>query len=185
MAVTGAPAERDALGELTPQQRQIVRLASDGLTDREIGDRLFLSPRTVSSHLYRSYPKLGVASRHQLRDVIARASTRKRRKPDSSLVASPEQPRAFLAGKCSKPSDTPPPRSRRRLRPCEVTRAHKKDTSVNFTRIGRPGRLGQRRVREIVPGVFRVGTTFLGCYAVEDAGAYTFIDAGLPGYGPR
>ena len=75
VAVTGAPAKPDALGELTPQQRQIVRLASDGLTDREIGDRLFLSPRTVSSHLYRSYPKLGVASRHQLRDVIARAST--------------------------------------------------------------------------------------------------------------
>ena len=75
VAVTGAPAKPDALGELTPQQRQIVRLASDGLTDREIGDRLFLSPRTVSSHLYRSYPKLGVASRHQLRDVITRAST--------------------------------------------------------------------------------------------------------------
>ena len=75
VAVTGAPGEPDALGELTPQQRQIVRLAGDGLTDREIGDRLFLSPRTVSSHLYRSYPKLGVASRHQLRDVIARAST--------------------------------------------------------------------------------------------------------------
>ncbi len=75
VAVAGAPAEPDALGELTPQQRQIVRLASDGLTDREIGDRLFLSPRTVSSHLYRSYPKLGVASRHQLHGVIARAST--------------------------------------------------------------------------------------------------------------
>jgi DNA-binding CsgD family transcriptional regulator len=73
--MTGAPAEPDALGELTPQQRQIVRLASDGLTDREIGDRLFLSPRTVSSHLYRSFPKLGVAGRHQLRDVIARAGT--------------------------------------------------------------------------------------------------------------
>jgi DNA-binding CsgD family transcriptional regulator len=73
-AVGGAP-ERDALEELTPQQRQIVRLASDGLTDREIGDRLFLSPRTVGSHLYRSYPKLGVASRHQLRDVIALASS--------------------------------------------------------------------------------------------------------------
>ena len=75
VAVPGAPGKPDALGELTPQQRQIVRLASDGLTDREIGDRLFLSPRTVSSHLYRSYPKLGVASRHQLRDVIARASS--------------------------------------------------------------------------------------------------------------
>jgi DNA-binding CsgD family transcriptional regulator len=75
VAVAGSPGDRDALGELTPQQRQIVRLASDGLTDREIGDRLFLSPRTVSSHLYRSYPKLGVASRHQLRDVIALTST--------------------------------------------------------------------------------------------------------------
>ena len=75
VAVTGAPRAPDALGELTPQQRQIVRLASDGLTDREIADRLFLSPRTVSSHLYRSYPKLGVASRHQLRDVIALTST--------------------------------------------------------------------------------------------------------------
>jgi DNA-binding CsgD family transcriptional regulator/tetratricopeptide (TPR) repeat protein len=75
VAVADAPAERDALGELTPQQRQIVRLAGDGLTNRQIGDRLFLSPRTVSSHLYRSYPKLGVAGRHQLRDVIALTST--------------------------------------------------------------------------------------------------------------
>jgi glyoxylase-like metal-dependent hydrolase (beta-lactamase superfamily II) len=46
-------------------------------------------------------------------------------------------------------------------------------------------KLGQPWTREIVPGVFRVGTTFLGCYAVEDAGAYTFIDAGLPGYWPQ
>lgn len=41
---------------------------------------------------------------------------------------------------------------------------------------------GQPWSREIGPGVFRVGTTYVGCYAVEDAGAYTFIDAGLPGY---
>ena len=76
VAIAGAPGAPDALAELTPQQRQIVRLAGDGLTDREIADRLYLSPRTVSSHLYRSYPKLGVASRHQLRDVLALASTR-------------------------------------------------------------------------------------------------------------
>jgi DNA-binding CsgD family transcriptional regulator len=73
VAVAGSVGERDALEELTPQQRQIVRLASEGLTNREIADRLFLSPRTVSSHLYRSFPKLGVADRHQLRDVIARS----------------------------------------------------------------------------------------------------------------
>jgi len=56
---------------------------------------------------------------------------------------------------------------------------------VNITRIEQPGRLGQPWVREIGPGVFRLGTTFLGCYAVEDAGAYTFIDVGLPGYWPQ
>ena len=56
---------------------------------------------------------------------------------------------------------------------------------MDMTRIAQPGRLGQPWVQEIVPGVFRVGTTFLGCYAVEDAGAYTFIDVGLPGYWPQ
>ena len=68
--VPGAP---DALSELTPQQREIIRLAGDGLTNREIAERLFLSPRTVSSHLYRCYPKLGVAGRNQLRTVITPA----------------------------------------------------------------------------------------------------------------
>jgi glyoxylase-like metal-dependent hydrolase (beta-lactamase superfamily II) len=56
---------------------------------------------------------------------------------------------------------------------------------VTITRITPPARLGQPWVQEIVPGIFRIGTTFLGCYAVEDAGAYTFIDAGLPGYWPQ
>jgi DNA-binding CsgD family transcriptional regulator/tetratricopeptide (TPR) repeat protein len=69
VVVTGAAGVADALMELTPQQRQIVRLARDGLTNREIGDRLSLSPRTVGSHLYRSFPKLGITDRHQLRDV--------------------------------------------------------------------------------------------------------------------
>ena len=72
IAVTSARRAPDPLAELTPQQRQIVRLAVEGLTNREIGDRLLLSPRTVSSHLYRSFPKLGITDRHQLRDVIAR-----------------------------------------------------------------------------------------------------------------
>jgi DNA-binding CsgD family transcriptional regulator len=43
------------------------------MTNGEIADRLFLSPRTVASHLYRSYPKLGIAGRHQLRDLIEHA----------------------------------------------------------------------------------------------------------------
>jgi DNA-binding CsgD family transcriptional regulator len=71
IAVTSPQTRPDPLAGLTPQQRQIVRLAGQGLTNREIGERLLLSPRTVSSHLYRSFPKLGISDRHQLRDVIA------------------------------------------------------------------------------------------------------------------
>jgi DNA-binding CsgD family transcriptional regulator len=71
--VAAPAAEPDALSQLTPQQRQIVSMASRGLTNREIADRLFLSPHTVSSHLYRSFPKLGISARHQLRDVVAEA----------------------------------------------------------------------------------------------------------------
>ncbi|MFF4519279.1 AAA family ATPase [Streptomyces mirabilis] len=66
-APQGAPG---ALDGLTAQQREIVILAGHGLTNGEIADRLFLSPRTVASHLYRSYPRLGIAGRRQLRDII-------------------------------------------------------------------------------------------------------------------
>jgi DNA-binding CsgD family transcriptional regulator len=69
-----APAGSGALADLTAQQREIVILASRGLTNSEIADRLFLSRRTVASHLYRSYPKLGIAGRHQLRDLVDRAA---------------------------------------------------------------------------------------------------------------
>jgi DNA-binding CsgD family transcriptional regulator len=68
-------AQADALAELTPRQRQILYLAGSGLTNREIGDRLFLSPRTVGSLLYLSYPKLGIASRHQLRELMDRLAS--------------------------------------------------------------------------------------------------------------
>ncbi len=69
------PAGPGALDGLTAQQREIVILAGHGLTNGEIADRLFLSPHTVASHLYRSYPKLGIAGRHQLRDLIDHAGT--------------------------------------------------------------------------------------------------------------
>ncbi len=68
--VESAPADPDALTSLSPQQQHIIRLAAQGLSNREIGERLFLSPRTVGSHLYRSFPKLGVTARSQLRDLI-------------------------------------------------------------------------------------------------------------------
>jgi DNA-binding NarL/FixJ family response regulator len=60
---------------LTAQERQIADLAAGGLTNKQIAERLFLSHRTVASHLHRLYPKLGVASRTALRaalDALAR-----------------------------------------------------------------------------------------------------------------
>ncbi|MFG2884580.1 AAA family ATPase [Streptomyces sp. NPDC048297] len=65
--VATTPRQADPLVELTAQQREIVRLAAQGLRNREIAEQLMLSPRTVSSHLYNVYPKLGVSSRNQLR----------------------------------------------------------------------------------------------------------------------
>ena len=73
--VTATAPDGGGLAALTPQQREIVVLAGRGLTNGEIADRLYLSPRTVASHLYRSYPKLGIAGRHQLAALIARSGT--------------------------------------------------------------------------------------------------------------
>ena len=60
------------LTELTWQERRIADLAAGGLTNKEIGERMHLSPRTVSSHLYRVFPKLGITSRAALRDALAK-----------------------------------------------------------------------------------------------------------------
>ena len=57
--------------ELTAQERQIASLAAAGLTNKQIAQRLYLSPRTVGGHLYRAFPKLGIASRAGLRDALA------------------------------------------------------------------------------------------------------------------
>ena len=61
----------DARDQLTPHELQIVQLAAEGLTNREIGQRLYLSHRTVSSHLHRIFPRLGVVSRAELRTVVS------------------------------------------------------------------------------------------------------------------
>jgi DNA-binding CsgD family transcriptional regulator/tetratricopeptide (TPR) repeat protein len=52
--------------DLTAQERQIAQLARDGLSNPEIGARLFLSPRTVEWHLHHVFTKLGIRSRRQL-----------------------------------------------------------------------------------------------------------------------
>jgi DNA-binding NarL/FixJ family response regulator len=61
----------NVLDRLTPQEVEIVRLAASGLTNKQIAERLYLSPRTVGGHLHRAFPKLGVATRAALRDALA------------------------------------------------------------------------------------------------------------------
>jgi DNA-binding NarL/FixJ family response regulator len=57
------------IDRLTPQEVQVARLAAEGMSNKEIGSRLFMSPRTVESHLYRIFPKLGIGSRADLRGL--------------------------------------------------------------------------------------------------------------------
>jgi DNA-binding CsgD family transcriptional regulator len=66
------PAARD---ELTTQEGQIAGMARDGLTNGEIGARLFLSPRTIEGHLRNVYAKLGIDSRRALSDALRERET--------------------------------------------------------------------------------------------------------------
>ena len=65
------PTARD---QLTAQELQITQLAAQGLSNREIGQKLFVSPRTVSTHLYRIYPKLGISARGELASALGSTS---------------------------------------------------------------------------------------------------------------
>ncbi|WP_231990065.1 LuxR C-terminal-related transcriptional regulator [Mycobacterium sp. 852002-51971_SCH5477799-a] len=59
---------------LTPTERDVVRLVSEGLGNKDIGDRLFISPRTVQTHLTHVYAKLGLTTRIQLAQEASRRS---------------------------------------------------------------------------------------------------------------
>jgi DNA-binding CsgD family transcriptional regulator len=63
-------ATADRLAGLTAQELHIAELAASGLTNKQIGAQLYLSPRTVATHLYRTFPKLGITSRAALRDAL-------------------------------------------------------------------------------------------------------------------
>jgi DNA-binding CsgD family transcriptional regulator len=67
---------------LTPQELQVSLAAADGLTSKEIGTRLFLSPRTVDFHLGRAYRKLDVRSRAELIKLFTQQATAADRRID-------------------------------------------------------------------------------------------------------
>ncbi|MET9437227.1 AAA family ATPase [Streptomyces sp. NPDC006551] len=71
LGATGEHARRattDLVDQLTERELHIARLVATGATSKEIGVRLFLSPRTVDAHLRSIFRKLGITSRRQLRD---------------------------------------------------------------------------------------------------------------------
>jgi len=70
-----APDLRD---RLTAQELQIAQLAAEGLSNRQIAERLFLSPRTIGGHLYRIFPKLEITARAQLHNALAGRAIKKR-----------------------------------------------------------------------------------------------------------
>ena len=73
LAATGERVSKRTIrpvAELTPQEAQIARLASDGHSNPEIAARLFISPRTVEYHLHKIFAKLDIGSRTQLARAI-------------------------------------------------------------------------------------------------------------------
>lgn len=66
---------RRSIELLTPQELRVCTLAAQGMSNRAIGEHLFVSPRTVGAHLYAAFQKLGVSTRQQLPSVLAPGAT--------------------------------------------------------------------------------------------------------------
>jgi DNA-binding NarL/FixJ family response regulator len=60
----------DAATELTPQELTVARLVAEGATNKNVAEQLFLSRKTVESHLHKVYTKMGISSRTQLADAL-------------------------------------------------------------------------------------------------------------------
>jgi DNA-binding NarL/FixJ family response regulator len=74
LGATGARPRREALGgvgSLTPSEKRVADLAADGLSNREIAQELYVTPKTVEVHLSNTYRKLEIRSRRQLSGALA------------------------------------------------------------------------------------------------------------------
>jgi DNA-binding CsgD family transcriptional regulator len=74
LGATGARPRREALsgvGSLTPSEKRVADLAADGLSNREIAQELYVTPKTVEVHLSNTYRKLEIRSRRQLSGAMA------------------------------------------------------------------------------------------------------------------
>lgn len=79
------PAARD---QLTAQELQIAQLAAEGLSNREIGERLYVSHRTISTHLNSIFPKLGITARGELQAALHTTTAAPQRRAGVQVQAS-------------------------------------------------------------------------------------------------
>ncbi|MEU6173264.1 AAA family ATPase [Streptantibioticus parmotrematis] len=104
--VFGAPGEpAHELAALTTREREIAVLVAEGLTSAMIAAKLFLSPRTIESHIARIYRKTGVSSRAALASVVTRSGARDPARPPAHRPDSPAPRGAGDLRDASRPAD--------------------------------------------------------------------------------
>lgn len=99
LAATAPVRQRPELGnadDLTAQEWRVAELAAAGLSNKQIGARLYMSHRTVGAHLYRVFPKLGISSRAALRDALSRPGIHRAAQRGQRLAAKEESDMPFV-----------------------------------------------------------------------------------------